>query len=171
MYKKLLDEKVIGQEFSHERVNSEHISYDQYEQEEEKHAKVDGEYIDEDDINVEPMFDDHDFDEGHKIDSLKDIGMIEFWNIRDEYVCHFHFSDVDIAFKFYNRYSRTRGFSARRNRTRKSRAGVLKLKNFVCHHEGFRLQNNYGIGYFKKKTYTRDKVWLQCNDGDSSRCT
>ncbi|RYR53566.1 hypothetical protein Ahy_A06g028746 [Arachis hypogaea] len=52
-------------------------------------------------------------------------------------VCHFHFSDVDIAFEFYNRYARTRGFSARKNRTRKSRAGVLKLKNFVCHHEGF----------------------------------
>ncbi|RYR29741.1 hypothetical protein Ahy_B01g054230 [Arachis hypogaea] len=97
------------------------------------------------------MFDYHGFDEGYNIDSLEDIGMIEFWNIRDEDVCHFHFSDVDITFEFYNRYARTRGFSARKNRTRKSRAGVLKLKNFVCHREGFRPQNNYGIGNFKKK--------------------
>ncbi|KAL4357096.1 hypothetical protein AHAS_Ahas09G0152500 [Arachis hypogaea] len=87
--------------------------------------------MDEDDTNVEPMFDDHDFDEGYNIDSFEDIGIIEFWNIRDEDVCHFHFSDVDIAFEFYNRYARTRGFSARKNRTRKSCAGVLKLKKFV----------------------------------------
>ncbi|RYR38620.1 hypothetical protein Ahy_A09g043711 [Arachis hypogaea] len=99
--------------------------------------------MDEDDTNVEPMFDDHDFDEGYNIDSFEDIGIIEFWNIRDEDVCHFHFSDVDIAFEFYNRYARTRGFSARKNRTRKSCAGVLKLKKFT--------QNNYGIGNCKKK--------------------
>ncbi|RYR78116.1 hypothetical protein Ahy_A01g002850 isoform B [Arachis hypogaea] len=68
--------------------------------------------MDEDDTNVEPMFDYHGFDEG---------------------------------------YVRTRGFSARKNRTRKSHAGIFKLKNFVCHCEGFRLQNNYGIGNFKRK--------------------
>ncbi|XP_020973133.1 protein FAR1-RELATED SEQUENCE 11-like [Arachis ipaensis] len=107
--------------------------------------------MDEDDTNVEPMFDYHGFDEGYNIDSLEDIVMIEFWNIRDEYVCHFHFSDVNITFEFYNRYARPRGFSARKNRTRKSRASVLKLKNFVCHREGFRPQNNNGIGNFKKK--------------------
>ncbi|XP_015966307.1 uncharacterized protein LOC107490052 [Arachis duranensis] len=122
---------------SHEGVNSEHISYDQYEQEEEKHEEVDVDYMEDDNTNVEPIFDYHDFDEGYNIDSLEDIGMIEFWNIRDE--------------DFYNRYARIRGFSARKNRTRKSRASVLKLKNFVCHREGFRPQTNYGIGNFKKK--------------------
>ncbi|KAL4287284.1 hypothetical protein AHAS_Ahas19G0170800 [Arachis hypogaea] len=103
------------------------------------------------DTNVEPMFDYHGFDEGYNIDSLEDIGMIEFWNIRDEDVCHFHFSDVNIAFEFYNRYARTKSFSARKNRTRKSHAGALKLKNFVCHREGFKPQNNYGIGNLKRK--------------------
>ncbi|RYQ90639.1 hypothetical protein Ahy_B09g096681 isoform F [Arachis hypogaea] len=97
------------------------------------------------------MFDYHGFDEGYNIDSLEDIGMIEFWNIRDEDVCHFHFSDVNIAFEFYNRYARTKSFSARKNRTRKSHAGALKLKNFVCHREGFKPQNNYGIGNLKRK--------------------
>ncbi|KAL4344143.1 hypothetical protein AHAS_Ahas11G0148900 [Arachis hypogaea] len=143
--------EVMGQEFSHEGVSSEHISYDQDEQEEDMEEEVDVDYMDEDDSNVEPMFDYHGFDEGYNIDSLKDIGMIEFWNIKDEDVCHFHIFDVDIAFEFYNRYARTRGFSARKNRTRKSRAGVLKLKNFVCHCEGFRPQNNYGIENFKRK--------------------
>ncbi|XP_020985716.2 putative protein FAR1-RELATED SEQUENCE 10 [Arachis duranensis] len=109
---------VMGQEFSHEGINSEHISYDQYEQEEEKHDEVDGDYMDEDDTNVEPMFDYHGFNEG---------------------------------------YTRTRGFSARKNRTRKSHVGVLKLKNFVCHHEGFRLQNNNGIGNFKEKSTPETK--------------
>ncbi|XLR50711.1 hypothetical protein S83_001383, partial [Arachis hypogaea] len=122
--------EIMGQEFSHEGVNSEHTSYDQYEQEEEKHEEVDVDYMDEDDTNVEPMFDYHGFDEGYNIDSLEDIVMIEFWNIRDKDVCHFHFSDVDIAFEFYDRYVRTRGFSARKNRTRKSHAGIFKLKNF-----------------------------------------
>ncbi|RYR49483.1 hypothetical protein Ahy_A07g035989 [Arachis hypogaea] len=141
----------MGQEFSHEGVNSEHTSYNQYEKEEEKHEKVDVDYMDENDTNVKPMFDYVGFDEGYNIDSLEDIGMIEFRNIRDEDVCHFHFSDVNIAFEFYNRYARTRGFSARKNRTRKTRVGVLKLKNFVCHREGFRPQNNYGIGNLKRK--------------------
>ncbi|KAL4350130.1 hypothetical protein AHAS_Ahas10G0111200 [Arachis hypogaea] len=143
--------EVMGHEFSNEGVNSEHTSYDQYVQEEEKHEEVDVDYMNEDDTNVKSMFDYHGFDEWYNIDSLEDIGMIEFWNIRKEDVCHFHFSDVNIAFEFYNRYARTRGFSARKNRTRKSRAGVLKLKNFICHREGFRPQNNYGIGNFKRK--------------------
>ncbi|XLT24722.1 hypothetical protein HN873_056014 [Arachis hypogaea] len=56
--------EVMGQEFSHEGVNSEHTSYDQYEQEEEKYEEVDVDYMDEDDTNVEPMFDYHGFDEG-----------------------------------------------------------------------------------------------------------
>ncbi|XLR53594.1 hypothetical protein S83_004266 [Arachis hypogaea] len=76
--------EVMGQEFSHEGVNSEHTSYDQYEQEEEKYEEVDVDYMDENDTSVEPMFDYHGFDEGYNIDSLEDIGMIEFWNIRDE---------------------------------------------------------------------------------------
>ncbi|XLT58975.1 hypothetical protein HN873_051579 [Arachis hypogaea] len=76
--------EVMGQEFSHEGVNSEHTSYDQYEQEEEKYEEVDVDYMDEDDTSVELMFDYHGFDEGYNIDSLEDIGMIEFWNIRDE---------------------------------------------------------------------------------------
>ncbi|RYR13446.1 hypothetical protein Ahy_B04g070443 isoform B [Arachis hypogaea] len=68
--------------------------------------------MDEDDTNVEPMFDDHSFDDG---------------------------------------YARTRGFSAQKNKTKKSLAGILKLKNFVCHREGFRPQNNYDIEKCKKK--------------------
>ncbi|XP_016178532.1 uncharacterized protein LOC107620980 [Arachis ipaensis] len=32
--------------------------------------------MDEDDTNVEPMFDDHSFDDGYNIDSLEDIGMM-----------------------------------------------------------------------------------------------
>ncbi|RYR04100.1 hypothetical protein Ahy_B06g083676 [Arachis hypogaea] len=83
--------------------------------------------------------------------------MIEFRNIKDEDVCHLHFFYVDIAFEFYNRYARTRGFSARKNRTRKSRAGVLKLKNLVCHREGFSPQNNYDTENCKKKTHAIDK--------------
>ncbi|XLT82723.1 hypothetical protein HN873_004476 [Arachis hypogaea] len=56
--------EVMGQEFSHEGVNSEHTSYDQYEQEEEKYEEVDVDYMDENDTSVEPMFDYHGFDEG-----------------------------------------------------------------------------------------------------------
>ncbi|MED6179535.1 hypothetical protein PIB30_117680 [Stylosanthes scabra] len=144
-------QEVMGQEFSHEEVNSEHISYDQHEKDNEEQEEVDMEYMDEDEPNVEPMFDDRSVEEGCSIDSLEDIGMIEFWNIRDEDVCHFYFFDVDVAFEFYNRYALTRGFSTRKNKTRKSRAGVLESKNFVCYREGFRLQNNYDIGNCKKK--------------------
>ncbi|RYR59456.1 hypothetical protein Ahy_A05g025347 [Arachis hypogaea] len=109
--------------------------------------------MNEDDTNVESMFTDHGFNERYNIDSFEDIEMIEFWNIRDEDVCHFYFSDVETVFEFYNRYARTRGFSARKSgRTRKSRMSVLKLKNFVCYYEGFRPQNNYDIENVKKKS-------------------
>ncbi|KAL4276778.1 hypothetical protein AHAS_Ahas20G0241200 [Arachis hypogaea] len=91
--------------------------------------------MDEDNTNVELMFDDG-FDEGYGIDSLEDIEMIEFRNIRDKDVCHFHFSDVDIAFEFYNRYARTRGFSARKNRTRKSHALICVLSDFRDYRAG-----------------------------------
>ncbi|KAL4345968.1 hypothetical protein AHAS_Ahas11G0331400 [Arachis hypogaea] len=65
----------MGQEFSHEGVNSEHTSYDQYEQEEGKHEEVDVDYMDEDDTNVEPMFDYHGFDEGYMMRVLPTVAM------------------------------------------------------------------------------------------------
>ncbi|MED6108549.1 hypothetical protein PIB30_025198 [Stylosanthes scabra] len=101
-----LHQEVMGQQFSHEEVNSEHILYDQHEQDNEEQEEVDREYMDDDEPNVELIFDDHRFDEGYSIDSLEDIAMIELWNMRDVDVYHFHFSDVDVAFEFYNRYAK-----------------------------------------------------------------
>ncbi|KAL4365201.1 hypothetical protein AHAS_Ahas07G0082400 [Arachis hypogaea] len=121
--------------------------------------------MDDDDTNVEPMFDYVGIDEGYNIDSLEDIGMIEFRNIRDEDVCHFHFSNVNITFEFYNRYAMTRGFSAQKNKTRKSRAGILKLKNFVCHREEFRPQNNYGIRNLKRKPTPETRFMFKADIG------
>ncbi|KAL4393294.1 hypothetical protein AHAS_Ahas02G0037600 [Arachis hypogaea] len=67
----------MGQEFSHEGVNSEHTSYDQYEQEEEKHEEIDVDYMDEDDTNVEPMFDYHGFDEGLN-QTARDVAYVQW---------------------------------------------------------------------------------------------
>ncbi|MED6218280.1 hypothetical protein PIB30_025371 [Stylosanthes scabra] len=54
------------------------ISYDQHKHDNEEREEVDKEYMDEDETNVKPMIDDHGFDKGYSIDSLEDIGMIEF---------------------------------------------------------------------------------------------
>ncbi|RYR41630.1 hypothetical protein Ahy_A08g038040 isoform A [Arachis hypogaea] len=57
----ILDLKVMGQKFSHEGINRG-----------KKHDEVDEDYMDEDDTNVEPMFDYHGFNEGFM--SEADIG-------------------------------------------------------------------------------------------------
>ncbi|RYQ85029.1 hypothetical protein Ahy_B10g104514 [Arachis hypogaea] len=97
--------------------------------------------MDENDTNAEPMFDDHGFNEGYNIDSLENIGMIEFWNIRDKDICHFHFSDVDITFVFTIDMQGQEVLVL-------GRAGLGRVMRAYLR---FRPQNNYDIKNCKKK--------------------
>ncbi|XLT86279.1 hypothetical protein HN873_008032 [Arachis hypogaea] len=104
----------MGQKFSHEGVNSEHTSYDQYEQEEEKHEEVNVDYMNEDDTNVEPMFDYHGFDEGmeghnrttcrvrHGISQLEGRGNDTFDNDSDD---HMNIEDDSLVYDENASYS------------------------------------------------------------------
>ncbi|XP_025628901.1 protein FAR1-RELATED SEQUENCE 5-like [Arachis hypogaea] len=76
-------------------------------------------------------------DESYKIDGWEDIGKTEFLNIVDVDIKRYHFSDLGVAFDFYNAFAKSRGFSGRKSKTRKHN-GIINRQNFVCCREGFR---------------------------------
>ena len=77
-------------------------------------------------------------DQGYSIDLAKDIGLIDFLNLRFDEVDRFHFGDLAIAYEFYNNYAKIRGFSERKSKTRKNNDGEVIKQKFVCFREGFR---------------------------------
>ncbi|QHO10315.1 hypothetical protein HN873_009777 [Arachis hypogaea] len=58
-------------------------------------------------------------DESYKIDGWEDIGKTEFLNIVDVDIKRYHFSDLGVAFDFYNAFAKSKGFSGRKSKTRK----------------------------------------------------
>ncbi|QHO10316.1 Putative protein-RELATED SEQUENCE [Arachis hypogaea] len=76
-------------------------------------------------------------DESYKIDGWEDIGKTEFLNIVDVDIKRYHFSDLGVAFDFYNAFAKSKGFSGRKSKTRKHN-GIINRQNFVCCREGFR---------------------------------
>ncbi|XP_025640608.1 protein FAR1-RELATED SEQUENCE 5-like [Arachis hypogaea] len=75
----------------------------------------------------------------YRINSWKDIGKIDFSSLSMENICQLHFVDLILAFKFYNSYAKTRGFSVRKSRSRIV-DGKVREKAYVCSREGYRLE-------------------------------
>ena len=63
------------------------------------------------------------YDNNYGIDSMQEIGRIEFLNLGEDEVGRFHFGDVALAYEFYNAYAKTSGFSARKSKTRNNSKG------------------------------------------------
>ncbi|KAK7257487.1 hypothetical protein RIF29_31506 [Crotalaria pallida] len=61
---------------------------------------------------------------------LGSISAAEVWNLR--------FVDNEVAFEFYRRYAKRRGFGVRRNQVKRGKDGVLLWQSFACSSEGFR---------------------------------
>ncbi|MED6220836.1 hypothetical protein PIB30_048669 [Stylosanthes scabra] len=53
----------------------------------------------------------------YRINFSKDIGKIDFGSISQENIYQFHFSDLGMAFEFYNSFAKWRGFSVRKGTT------------------------------------------------------
>ncbi|RYR29222.1 hypothetical protein Ahy_B01g053571 [Arachis hypogaea] len=64
------------------------------------------------------------------------IGSIDFLNLSEEEVLRFNFTDVNIAFEFYQQYAKHHTFSVRRSRSEK-RGKVRIRQEFVCHRQGY----------------------------------
>ena len=73
------------------------------------------------------------------IDSMEDISKIDFLKLCEDEVNNFDFDDLGLVYEFYNSYAKTRGFSARKSKTRRRETdGEVVQQTFVCFHEGFR---------------------------------
>ncbi|KAL4344123.1 hypothetical protein AHAS_Ahas11G0146900 [Arachis hypogaea] len=72
----------------------------------------------------------------YAVGSAESIGSIDFLNLSEEEVLRFNFTDVNIAFEFYQQYAKHHTFSVRRSRSEK-RGKVRIRQEFVCHRQGY----------------------------------
>ena len=79
------------------------------------------------------------------MDSMEDIGTIEFWNLSVDNVIRYHFAYISLAWESYKLYAKTRGFSARKSKTHKSRKVFVMKQTFICFHEGYRAEKFYNM--------------------------
>ncbi|KAK7287559.1 hypothetical protein RIF29_00840 [Crotalaria pallida] len=54
------------------------------------------------------------------------------------------FVDNEVAFEFYRRYAKKRGFDVRRNQLKRGKNGNLLWQSFACSNQGFRLAEHVG---------------------------
>ncbi|RYR13678.1 hypothetical protein Ahy_B04g070544 isoform B [Arachis hypogaea] len=62
-----------------------------------------------------------------------------------------------LAFGFYLKYSKLKGFSARKSKTFKNSIGEIYKQKFVCHRQGFREEKCYTM---EKNKTTDTYIWL-----------
>ncbi|XP_020967480.1 uncharacterized protein LOC110266804 [Arachis ipaensis] len=75
-------------------------------------------------------------DDLYAVDSGESIGWIDFLNLSEEEVLRFNFTNVDIAFEFYQQYAKYHGVGTRRSRSKK--CGEVRIRQeFVCHRQGY----------------------------------
>ncbi|RYQ90688.1 hypothetical protein Ahy_B09g096720 [Arachis hypogaea] len=76
------------------------------------------------------------------------------FNFSENYVEEFgkyHFSTLQLAFDFYLKYSKSKGFSAKKSKTFKNSIGEVYKQKFVCHRQGFREEKYYMMEKRKKE--------------------
>ncbi|RYR29051.1 hypothetical protein Ahy_B01g053339 [Arachis hypogaea] len=87
----------------------------------------------------------------YAVDSVQDITTLNFSkNFTDE-ISKYHFSTLQLAFDFYLKYSKSKGFSARKSKTFKNSVGEIYKQKFVCHRQGFREEKYYTMEKRKKE--------------------
>ncbi|XP_052114197.1 protein FAR1-RELATED SEQUENCE 11-like [Arachis duranensis] len=75
-------------------------------------------------------------------------------NQQEELVCDQDMMDEQnesLAFDFYLKYSKSKGFSARKSKTFKNSIGEVYKQKFVCHRQGFREEKYYTMKKRKKE--------------------
>ncbi|RYR42340.1 hypothetical protein Ahy_A08g038805 [Arachis hypogaea] len=87
----------------------------------------------------------------YAVDSVQDITSLKFSeNFADE-IGKYHFSTLQLAFDLYTKYSKSKGFSARKSKTFKNSSGEIYRQMFVCHRQGFRMEKYYTMEKRKKE--------------------
>ncbi|XP_057426359.1 protein FAR1-RELATED SEQUENCE 5-like [Lotus japonicus] len=89
------------------------------------------------------------------IDSVEDMGNINFVTLTFEDMKKYRFLNRNVAYDFYNMYARFNGFSTRRSVVKKNFKGEIVQQNFVCHKQGHR-EDRFGGDGVRKREPRRD---------------
>ncbi|QHN86776.1 Protein FAR1-RELATED SEQUENCE [Arachis hypogaea] len=87
----------------------------------------------------------------YAVDSVQDITTLNFSENFVEEIGKYHFSTLQLAFYFYLKYSKSKGFSARKSKTFKNSIGEIYKQKFVCHRQEFREEKYYTMEKRKKE--------------------
>ncbi|XP_057755621.1 protein FAR1-RELATED SEQUENCE 5-like [Arachis stenosperma] len=87
----------------------------------------------------------------YAVDSVQDITSLKFSENVAEKIGKYHFSTLHLAFDFYMKYLKSKGFSARKSKTFKNSSGEIYRQMFVCHRQGFRMEKYYTMEKRKKE--------------------
>ncbi|XP_057723920.1 protein FAR1-RELATED SEQUENCE 5-like [Arachis stenosperma] len=87
----------------------------------------------------------------YAVDSVQDITSLKFSENFAEEIGKYHFSTLQLAFDFYMKYSKSKGFSARKSKTFKNSSCQIYRQMFVCHRQGFRMEKYYTMEKRKKE--------------------
>lgn len=72
------------------------------------------------------------------VNNVEDVESINFVNIGVEQLVRFHFSDLCIAFKFYNFDTSKHSFFERKGSLMRNCDGEITQQTFVCYWEGLK---------------------------------
>ncbi|XP_057733924.1 uncharacterized protein LOC130949124 [Arachis stenosperma] len=87
----------------------------------------------------------------YAVDSVQDITTLKFSENFVGKIGKYHFSTLQLAFDFYLKYSKSKGFSARKSKTFKNSIGEIYKQKFVCYRQGFREEKYYTMEKRKKE--------------------
>ncbi|XP_057734403.1 protein FAR1-RELATED SEQUENCE 5-like [Arachis stenosperma] len=87
----------------------------------------------------------------YAVDSVQDITTLKFSENFAEEIGKYHFSTLQLVFDFYLKYSKSKGFSARKSKTFKNSIGEIYKQKFVCHRQGFMEEKYYTMEKRKKE--------------------
>ncbi|RYR29597.1 hypothetical protein Ahy_B01g054036 [Arachis hypogaea] len=96
----------------------------------------------------------------YAVDSVQDITTLKFSENFAEEIGKYHFSTLQLAFDFYLKYSKSKGFSARKSKTFKNSIGEIYKQKFLCHRQGFREEKYYTME--KRKNEPRLETRTGC---------
>ncbi|CAJ2664161.1 protein FAR1-RELATED SEQUENCE 5-like [Trifolium pratense] len=104
---------------------------------------------------------------GHRIpiNGVEDMGGLNFKKFTPAELLQYDFPNREVAFTFYNWYSRMHGFSARKNRIRRNKDQEVVQQEFVCYRQGFR-EDRFKDNKIRQR---EAKVVTRC--GCEAKCT
>lgn len=78
------------------------------------------------------------FNSDYALNSVVDFGNINISELITNEILRYHFSDLGLAFSFYNWYGSLHDFSARKSKILWDVNGEAMQQTFLCHKQGHR---------------------------------